>query len=84
MMYIKNKGKEMFKFTVKKSLNDILGCFNKTLEELNSFITDKEIDNKAIDDELGMLQKKYYDNEDEITEALQALNNIKKHFRKII
>ena len=67
----------MFKFTVKKSLSDILGGFNKTLEELNSFISDKEIENKSIDDELGMLQKKYYDNEDEISEATQALNNIK-------
>ena len=34
MMYIKNKGKEMFKFTVKKSLSDILGGFNKTLSKI--------------------------------------------------
>ena len=67
----------MFKFTIKKSLGDILVGFNKTIEELNGFISDKEMENKVIDDELGMLQKKYYDNEDEITEAMQALNNIK-------
>ena len=67
----------MFKFTIKKSLSDILVGFNKTIEELNSFISDKEIENKDIDEELGMLQKKYYDNEDEITEVMTALNNIK-------
>lgn len=67
----------MFKFTIKKSLGDILSGFNKTIEELNSFISDKEVENTSINDELNMLQKKYYDNEDEITEALQALNNIK-------
>ena len=67
----------MFKFTVKKSLSDILGGFNKTLEELNSFISDKEIENKSIGDELGMLQNKYDDNLDDISYATQVSNNIK-------
>ena len=67
----------MFKFTVKKSLSDILGGFNKTLEELNSFISDKEVENTSINDELDMLSNKYFDNVDEITKATQALNNIK-------
>ncbi len=67
----------MFKFTVKKSLGDILSGFNKTLEELNSFISDKEIENNSIDEELGMLQKKYDDNLDDISDATQVFNNIK-------
>ena len=67
----------MFKFTIKKSLSNILVGFNKTIEELNSFISDKEIENTSINDELDMLSKKYFDNVDEITKATQALNNIK-------
>ena len=67
----------MFKFTVKKSLSDILGGFNKTLEELNSFISDKEVENTSINDELNMLQKKYDDNLDDISDATQVFNNIK-------
>ena len=67
----------MFKVVKKKSLSDILSGFNKTIEDLNSLISDKEVENKAIDEEIGMLQKKYYENEDEVTVAIIALNNIK-------
>ncbi len=67
----------MFKFIVKKSLSDILGGFNKTLEELNSFISDKDVENTNINDEIDVLQKKYFDNLDEITITTKALENIK-------
>ena len=67
----------MIKYIDKESFNDVLKVFNKTIDELRVLIIIKEIENRSISDKISILQNKYDDNYNEISEATKTLNNIK-------